>query len=301
MLSIDPKELAVPQLHSYLLSAVGPRPIAFASTVDKEGKPNLSPFSFFNVFSSNPPILIFSPARRARDNSTKHTLQNVYEIKEVVINVVDYAIVQQMNLASAEYAKGVNEFTKSGLTPIASEIVKPSRVKESPVQFECKVKEVVELGQDGGAGNLIISEILKMHISESILDKEGKIDANKIDLVGRMGGALYCRASGNALFSIHKPSRNLGIGVDAIPEKIRLSTVLTGNDLGILGSIPALPTAVEIDSIKEQPEIQEILKRYQNDEESLEYHLHKYAQELIQEGRVTDAWKSLLVESLTIK
>ncbi len=205
-MKIDPKSTPTAKLHGYLLGAIGPRPIAFASTIDEHGVPNLSPFSFFNVFSANPPIAIFSPARRGRDNTTKHTFENAKLNREVVINVVNYDLVEQMSLSSTEYGAGVDEFIKAGLTPVPSELIQPFRVKESPVQFECKVKEVVELGQEGGAGNLIICEIVMIHIDESILDDDGRIDQHKIDLVGRLGGNWYVRASGNALFEIAKPT-----------------------------------------------------------------------------------------------
>ena len=236
-MKINPKDIPVPQLHGYLLGAVGPRPIAFASTIDSEGNPNLSPFSFFNVFSANPPILIFSPARRGRDNTTKHTYENVKEVAEVVINVVNYDIVEQMSLSSTEYPKGVNEFIKAGFTPLESETIKPLRVKESPIQFECRVNEVVELGDGGGAGNLVICEVLMIHIKDEVLDSNGKIDQKKIDLVGRMGGNWYCHANGDALFEVEKPLATLGIGIDNIPEDIRNSSILTGNDLGKLGKL----------------------------------------------------------------
>jgi len=231
MLTIDPAQIPTTKLHGYLLSAIAPRPIAFASTIDGSGNPNLSPFSFFNVFSANPPILIFSPARRVRDNTTKHTLENVNEIKEVVINVVNHAIVQQMSLSSTEYAKGVNEFEKAGFTMLPSEIVKPFRVAESPVQFECKVNEIVSLGTEGGAGNLIICEVLKLHISEEVLDENQTIVQEKLDLVARAGGSYYSRAK-NGFFEIPKPLATLGVGVDQIPEIIRNSNILTGNNLG---------------------------------------------------------------------
>jgi flavin reductase (DIM6/NTAB) family NADH-FMN oxidoreductase RutF len=245
MITIDPKSIETAKLQGYLQSSVGPRPIAFASTMDAKGNPNLSPFSFFNVFSANPPILIFSPARRVRDNSIKHTLINAEATREVVINVVNYDIVQQTSLASTEYADGVDEFVKSGLTPIASEVVKPFRVKESPVQFECKVTQIIPLGTEGGAGNLILCEVLRIHIDESILDENGAIDQHKIDLVSRLGGNWYSR-SNQGLFEVPKPLSTLGIGVDAIPDFIKESPVFDGNDLGILGNIEALPTKEEV-------------------------------------------------------
>lgn len=252
MLSLIPEELAVPKLHQLLLGSVGPRPICFASTVDANGNRNLAPFSFFNVFSANPPILVFSPARSGRTGESKHTHDNVKEVPEVVINVVTYDMVHQMSLASSPYAKGVDEFVKTGFTPLDSDMVKPARVKESPVQLECKVQEVVELGQNGGAGNLIICKVVKMHIDERVLNESGQIDQRKIDLVARMGGDWYCRAHGEALFELVKPLTNCGIGVDALPEHIRLSHTLTGNDLGKLGNIEELPSEEWMREIKIQ-------------------------------------------------
>ena len=293
MLTLDPAELETPVLHSYLLSAVAPRPIAFASTVDEEGNPNLSPFSFFNVFSANPPIAIFSPARRVRNNTTKHTLENAKLTKEVVINVVNYDIVQQMSLSSTEYGDGVNEFQKAGLTPIASDVVKPFRVKESPVQLECKVREVVELGNEGGAGNLVICEVVRVHVSEEVLDENGKIDTQKIDLVARMGGDWYCRAHGEALFEVAKPLRTLGIGVDQIPTDVRNSTILTGNDLGMLGNVEEIPDETEVNDYKLM-ELSDLFMEHQDEAEILERKLHEIAHELLAQGRVTDAWKTLL-------
>ncbi len=241
MLTINPKKIPVPKLHHYLLGSVGPRPIAFASTIDKEGNRNLAPFSFFNVFSANPPILVFSPARSGRTNTTKNTYDNVKEVSEVVINVVSYDMVHQMSLTSSPFEAGVDEFIKSGFTPISSETIRPFRVKESPVQIECEVLEVKELGQNGGAGNLVICEVKRIHISESVLDESNMVDQKKIDLVSRMGGNWYCRADGNSMFEVDKPITTIGIGVDALPEKIRLSNSLTGNDLGILGNMQELP------------------------------------------------------------
>lgn len=246
MLTLDPKELPIPKLHHYLLGAVGPRPIAFASTIDSEGNLNLAPFSFFNVFSANPPILIFSPARSGRTGETKNTHDNVKEVAEVVINVVSHDMVHQMSLTSSPYPKGVSEFTKAGFTPVASETVKPFRVKESPVQFECKVLEVKELGQKGGAGNLVICEVQRIHINEAVLDENGMIDQTKIDLVARMGGNFYCRAHGDSLFEVDKPITTIGVGVDSLPENIRLTNLLTGNDLGQLGNLLELPSAEQI-------------------------------------------------------
>lgn len=257
-MKFTPSELKTSQFHQYLLGAISPRPICFASTIDSDGQANLSPFSFFNVFGSKPPILIFSPARRVRDNTIKHTLENCIETKEVVINMVNYAIVQQMSLSSCEYPKGVSEFEKSGLTPIASEFVKPFRVKESPVQFECKVLEVKETGSEGGAGNLIICEVLMMHINDDVLNEHQQIDPHKIDLVARMGGDYYCRASGDAVFEVAKPNLNLGIGIDALPTHIKHSKLLTGNHLGQLAnstSIPEVNVDFSIDATKNPEEV----------------------------------------------
>ncbi|MFZ0488725.1 MAG: flavin reductase family protein [Salegentibacter sp.] len=290
MLSITPGEVSTGKLHQYLLGAVGPRPIAFASTVDAEGRPNLSPFSFFNVFSANPPILIFSPARRGRDNTVKHTYNNVKATKEVVINIVNYDIVQQMSLSSTEYAEGVNEFEKSGLTMLKSDLVKPARVAESPVQFECKVNEVVELGENGGAGNLVICEVLRMHIKEDILDETGHIDQHKIDQVARMGGNWYSRAN-LGLFEVPKPLSTLGIGVDSIPKEIKESHVLTGNDFGKLGNVEALPTATDIaEFLKADPEAAELVKSQDLDK------IHSQAQKFLKEDRAGEAWKILLAK-----
>ena len=240
-MKIDPKEVSLGKLHNTLLGSVGPRPIAFASTIDKDGNRNLSPFSFFNVFSANPPIAIFSPAKSGRTNTQKDTYNNVKEVPECVINIVNYPIVQQMSLSSTAYGPEVDEFVKAGLTAIPSEMVRPFRVKESPVQMECIVKEVVELGTEGGSGNLVICEIKLIHIDDAILNEEGTIDQHKIDLVGRMGGDYYVRANGDALFEVPKPIRQKGIGVDALPDAIKNSSILTGNDLGMLGNVEELP------------------------------------------------------------
>ena len=247
MLTLDPKELPIPKLHHYLLGSIGPRPIAFASTVDAEGNRNLAPFSFFNVFSANPPILIFSPARSGRTNTTKNTHDNVKEVAEVVINVVNYDMVHQMSLASSPFEAGVDEFVKAGFTPIASDTIRPFRVKESPVQIECKVIEVKELGQNGGAGNLVICEVQKIHFDEGVLDENQMVDQQKIDLVSRMGGNWYCRANDASMFEVDKPITTIGIGVDTLPEKIRTSDQLTGNDLGILGNMENIPTDEQIE------------------------------------------------------
>jgi flavin reductase (DIM6/NTAB) family NADH-FMN oxidoreductase RutF len=247
MLTLDPKELPIPKLHHYLLGSIGPRPIAFASTVDAEGNRNLAPFSFFNVFSANPPILIFSPARSGRTNTTKNTHDNVKEVAEVVINVVNYDMVHQMSLASSPFEAGVDEFVKAGFTPIASDTIRPFRVKESPVQIECKVLEVKELGENGGAGNLVICEVQKIHIDERVLDENQMVDQQKIDLVSRMGGNWYCRANDASMFEVDKPITTIGVGVDSLPTKIRTSSHLSGNDLGILGNMESIPTEEQIE------------------------------------------------------
>lgn len=283
MLKINPQEVSMGKLHNYLLGSVGPRPIAFASTVDKDGNRNLSPFSFFNVFSAAPPIAIFSPAKSGRTNTQKNTYENIKETMEVVINVVNYDIVQQMSLSSTAYAKEVDEFVKAGLTPIPSEMVKPFRVKESPVHLECKVKEVIELGDQGGSGNLIISEIVLVHINEAILNEEGVIDQRKIDLVGRMGGDYYVRARGEALFEVPKPVRNLGIGIDQLPERIRNSKILTGNDLGMLGNVEALPSDEAISKYAAEHSIPETWEEKE-----------KVAQKLLKENKIEEAWLVLL-------
>lgn len=294
MLSFEPKEKRTGELHAYLLSAVAPRPICFASTIDKNGNVNLSPFSFFNVFGSNPPIAIFSPARRVRDNSIKHTLENVLEVPEVVINMVNYNIVQQMSLSSIEYPKGVNEFIKSGLTPIPSDLIKPPRVAESPVQFECRVKEVKETGTEGGAGNLIICEIVKVHVQDAVLNEKGMIDQHKIDLVARAGGDWYVRASGNALFEVEKPNLKMGIGVDNIPASIRNSDILTGNDLGKLGNCERIPSEEECREFADSEGLEALCKEFGYSPGELGIHKHHFAHRLLELNRVNDAWMVLL-------
>ena len=288
-MKIDPKELSVAQMHAYLLGAVAPRPIAFASTIDGAGNVNLSPFSYFNVFSANPPILVFSPANRGRDNTTKHSLENVLEVPEVVINIVNHPMVEQMSLASTEYAKGVNEFIKSGLTEAVSEKVRPPRVKESPASFECRVREVKSLGNEGGAGNLVICEVLLVHISDGILDENQRVDPYKLDAVARMGGSYYCHAQGESVFEIPKPLTTKGIGVDQIPEVIRNSTVLTGNNLGRLGNTESLPGREEVAAYGQRQEVKAALHGHT----SIEY-LHKKAQEVLEKGDINEAWLLLL-------
>lgn len=288
---IIPGEIKTGLLHSYLLGAVAPRPICFASTLDSEGTPNLAPFSFFNVFGSNPPILVFSPARRVRDNTVKHTLENIYATKEVVVNVVNYDMVQQTNLASCEYPKGVDEFVKAGFTPLASEFVKPFRVKESPAQLECKVLQVIETGQNGGAGNLIICEIVCMHIDDRVLNEDAKIDPHKIDLVARMGGDFYCRASGSAVFDVHKPNLELGVGIDMLPAGIRNSAILTGNNLGMLGNSTNIPIVGEM---LYDDRLTEIMREYETDDKGRRDALHTYAKELLDRHEIDKAWQVLL-------
>jgi|SRR5690554_294416 len=288
MISIDPKEVAPAKVQAYLQGAVGPRPIALASTIDQNGTPNLSPFSFFNVFSSNPPILVFSPARRVRNNTVKHTLINAQNTKEVVISVVNYQIVQQVSLASTEYPDGVNEFIKSGLTPLESDVVKPFRVAESPVQFECKVNDIIALGDGGGAGNLVICEVVKIHINEEVLDENGAIDQYKIDLVSRMGGNWYSRAN-KGLFEVPKPLVTLGVGVDQVPDFIKNSGVFSGNDLGMLGNIEVLPTQDEITTfVNETFEAKVVLSSDDTDK------IYIKAKEYLAKEQVLEAWKLLL-------
>jgi flavin reductase (DIM6/NTAB) family NADH-FMN oxidoreductase RutF len=293
MQSIDPKAIPVPHLHQLLLGAIGPRPIAFASTVDAEGNDNLAPFSFFNVFSANPPILIFSPARNGRTNTTKDTYNNVKAIPEVVINVVNYDIVHQMSLASSPFPAGVSEFTKAGFTPLLSETIRPKRVAESPVQLECKVIEVKELGDQGGAGNLVICEVLRMHIHEGVLDENGKIDQHKIDLVSRMGGNWYCRADQHAMFEIQKPITTIGIGFDRLPEDLRQSTVLTGNDLGQLAGIEEIPNETDVNEYK-LLELSDLFLSLEDAPAELEVALHRRAKELLTENKLEEAWLTLL-------
>lgn len=282
--SIDPNSISQQELHGYLLSAVAPRPICFASTIDKDGNVNLSPFSYFNLFSVNPPIMIFSPSRRGRDNTTKHTLENVLEVKETVINIVNYDMVEQMSLSSTEYDDGVNEFVKAGFTQVPSDKVQPPRVGEAPVAFECVVDKVIALGEGPGAGNLVLAKVVQIHVKKAYLDAEGNLDTPKLDLVARMGGNWYCRANGDALFEIPKPIRTKGIGVDMLPEAVRNSSVLTGNNLGRLGNLEQLPTKRLIGEIAEHAEVKSILKGTKNTSE-----IHKLAKKWLEEGKTEDA------------
>lgn len=288
MQSFDPKDLETGKLHGYLLSAVAPRPIAFASTVDVDGKPNLSPFSFFNVFSANPPILIFSPARRVRNNSVKHTLENVEATKEVVINVVNFDLVQQASLSSTEYEKGINEFEKAGLTMLKSDLVKPFRVAESPIQLECKVNQIIKLGTEGGAGNLVICEVVKLHIAKDVLDDHESIDQEKLDLVARAGGDYYSRAK-NGFFKVPKPLRTVGIGIDAMPDDIKNSMIFTGNDLGMLGNIEAFPTDEAIAEF-----LKSVGEHHAGIIEMTHREKHLLARNYLSYGDVESAWKVLL-------
>lgn len=288
MLSINPKEISPVKLQSYLQTAVSPRPIAFASTMDDDGNPNLSPFSFFNVFSSNPPILIFSPARRVRNNTIKHTLINAQDTSEVVINIVNFDMVQQMSLSSTEYPEGVNEFIKAGFTMLPSDIIAPYRVAESPVQFECIVNDIIALGTEGGAGNLVICEVVKIHIHESVLDENQMIDQYKIDVISRLGGNWYSRAN-EGLFEVEKPLNTLGIGVDMIPNFIKESGYFDGNDLGKLGNIETIPNEEEITIfVKENFEVKAVLS---SDDFDTKF---KKAKEYLDNNQVLNAWKLLL-------
>ena len=286
MLTVNPKKVSTPHFHAHLLGAITPRPIAFASTVDKAGRINLSPFSFFNCFGANPPLLIFSPARRGRDNTTKHTYENVLEVPEVVINVVNYAMVQQTSLASTEYPKGVNEFRKAGFTEVPSVMITPPRVGEAPVAMECKVIQVIQTGNTGGAGNLVICQVLLMHIREEVLDEQGLIDPFKLDAVARLGRDWYCRVQGNAIFKVPRPTDKTGIGIDQLPEKIRNSGILTGNDLGLLATVEKIPHEVSNELLQDN--------RLQAARQKGQDSLHKLAQQYLMEGKVTEAWKVLL-------
>ena len=288
MLTVNPKEIPSSQLHGYLLGSVTPRPIAFASTIDKDGNVNLSPFSFFNCFGYNPPLLIFSPARRGRDNTTKHTYENVLEVQEVVINIVSYSMVQQMSLASTEYPKGINEFEKAGFTAVPSTLIKPPRVAEAPVSMECNVLQIVPTGTEGGAGNLVICEVILMHIKEEVLDAQGKIDPFKLDAVARLGGDWYCRVQGDAIFKVPKPLDRLGIGVDRIPASIRYSKILTGNDLGLLGNIERLPDITNVQDFMANYPIEQALQAGEDA-------VHTMARIFLSEGKTEEAWKILLL------
>lgn len=291
-MTIDLKELKPAEKQYYLQHVIAPRPICFASTVDNDGKVNLSPFSFFNLFSSNPPIVVFSPSRRVRDNTTKHTLENLKVVPEVVINIVDYSMVQQVSLSSCEYPKDINEFIKAGFTEEPSSIVRPPMVKESKVKMECGVKEIKSLGDEGGAGNLVICEVLRLHIDDSLLDENKKIDRARLDLVARLGGDWYCRVTEESLFKVAKPNTQLGIGVDALPDTIRKSNILSGNNLGQLGNVHEQPV---IDPSFDDPHVKQIIQYYSVNPEEMEKELHSYAKKLLEQEKVADAWQVLLV------
>ncbi|MGB3780262.1 MAG: flavin reductase family protein [Tunicatimonas sp.] len=293
---IDPQQFTTSEFYQYMIEAVVPRPIALASTVDAEGRVNLSPYSFFNAVSSNPPVLIFSPVNRTRDNTSKHTLDNVQTHAEVVINIVNYAVAEQMSLTSTEYERGVDEFVKAGLTPLPSERVRPPRVAECPVAFECRVQQVIPLGSEGGAGHLVVCEILLAHVSEAVLDEEQRIDPHKLDAIGRMGGSLYCRASGDALFEIARPVREKGIGVDQLPTAIRESNVLTGSDLAQLANVAQVPDATDLQAHADEPRISRTWRLYSLTPESLPEKMHELAQGFLRQGKVMEAWAALLKE-----
>lgn len=292
--SIDPTQVPTADFHALLLGGVAPRPIAFASTVDAQGRVNLSPFSFFNCFSAKPPVLVFSPARRVRDNTTKHTLENALATRQVVINIGHFGIVEQLSLASVEYPEGVDEFVKSGLTPVKSEKIAPPRVAECHVAFECEVDDVIHLGHEGGAGNLVICRVVMAHVHEQVLDANGKIDPFKMDYISRLGGDWYARIIPESLFEVPKPVRTIGIGYDQLPAHIRQSSVLTGNNLGRLGNVEQLPTGEDIELFRTDALLAYTLHKPGQTPENLALELHKLAQQLLAQTKVTEAWKVLL-------
>lgn len=295
MKTIIPSEIAIKDLHQFIVGSIAPRPIAFASTINADGVANLAPYSFFNAFSSNPPILVFSSNRRVKGNTTKDTLHNVFENGEVVINVVNYDIVQQMALASISYPSDVSEFDKSGLTPIPSQFVKPMRVKESPVQYECKVREIITLGEHGGAGHLIVCDVLCIHINENVIDDRNRIDPNKLDLVGRLGRAYYVRASGDALFTVAQDQEVIALGFDKLPKHIAQSPVLTGGELGFIAGLLQFPTAEEIKTAIDTDEhLQTILKSNVAQSTDLQQQLHTYARTFIHQHQHEQAFKILM-------
>lgn len=290
----DPNQLTVPQRQYYLQHIIAPRPICFASTIDKQGNVNLSPFSFFNLFSSNPPIVIFSPSRRVRDNTIKHTLENVKEVPEVVINIVTYEMVQQVSLASCEFGKEVNEFIKAGFTAEPASMVKPPMVKESMAKLECRVNEIKPLGTDAGAGNLVICEVLKIHINDSLLDENLKIDQRNIHHVARLGADWYCKVDASTLFEVAKPNTKLGIGIDALPAVIRQSHILTANNLGQLANVHELPT---IDAAFDDPHLKQIIQYYSVNPDDMDKEIHNYAKKLLDQGKISEAWQVLLSDT----
>jgi flavin reductase (DIM6/NTAB) family NADH-FMN oxidoreductase RutF len=287
----DLKDLTIPEKQYYLQHCIAPRPICFASTIDKAGNVNLSPFSFFNLFSTNPPIVVFSPSRRGRDNTTKHSYQNVLEVPEVVINIVDYDMVQQVSLSSCEFPKEVNEFTKAGFTEEPATLVKPPMVKESKVKLECKVLEVKPLGTEGGAGNLVICEVMRMHIDDSLLDANKKMDQRKLNHVARLGGDWYCVVNENNLFQVEKPNTQLGIGIDALPVSVRNSKILSGNNLGQLGNVHEYPI---IDAAYDDSHLKQIIQYFSVSPDEMEKELHLHAKKLLELGKVKEAWQVLL-------
>lgn len=293
MLTLNLKELKPADAQNYLQHAIAPRPICFASTIDEAGNVNLSPFSFFNLFSSNPPIVIFSPARRVRDNTTKHSLENVLEVPEVVINIVDYDMVQQASLASCEFPKEVNEFIKAGFTMEKASMVSPPMVKESKVKLECKILEVKALGTEGGAGNLVICEVLCMHIDESILDENNKIDQTKLHHVARLGGDWYAKIDASNLFKVAKPNTQLGIGIDALPESIQKSGILTGNHLAQLANVNEMPF---VDPTFNDDKLKNIIQYFSINPDDMDKELHRYAKEFLDAGKVNEAWQILLAD-----
>ena len=288
---INFSELNTMEKQQWLQSAIAPRPICFASTIDAAGNQNLAPFSFFNLFSSNPPVVVFSPSRRGRDNTLKHTLENVLEVPEVVINMVDFDMVQQMSLASCEFPKGVDEFVKAGFTKTAASMVKPAMVAEAKIQLECKVLEVKSLGAQAGAGQLVIAEVLCMHVADTVIGKDGKIDQHQLHLVARLGGDWYCRVESSNMFHVNKPNTQLGIGIDSLPEGIRNSAILTGNHLGLLGNVHDLP---EVNPAYEDDRLKSIIQYYSVNPHEMEKELHHYAAELLNSNHVDAAWQVLL-------
>jgi flavin reductase (DIM6/NTAB) family NADH-FMN oxidoreductase RutF len=290
-MTADIKDLTPVEKQYYLQHVIGPRPICFASTVDQAGRVNLSPFSFFNMFSSQPPVVVFSPSRRIRDNTIKHTLENVREVPEVVINIVDYDMVQQMSLASCDFPKGVNEFVKAGFTELPATLVKPPRVKESKVNLECKVLEIKVLGNEGGAGNLVICEVLMIHIADQLLDENKKIDQRKLHHVARLGGDWYCKVDASNLFQVEKPNVKLGIGIDSLPASIQQSKVLTGNNLGQLANVYELPV---VDAAFSDDRLKNIIQYFSINPADMETELHRYAKELLDSGKLREAWQVLL-------
>jgi flavin reductase (DIM6/NTAB) family NADH-FMN oxidoreductase RutF len=291
MKTIFLKDSSMAEVQHYLQTAVAPRPICFASTIDKAGNINLSPFSFFNLFSYNPPVVVFSPVRRGRDNTTKHTLENIAEVPEVVINIVTYDMVQQMSLASCEFAKDVNEFEKAGFTMEAATMVTPPMVKQSKIKLECIVTEIKPLGEQGGAGNLIIATVQVVHIAEDVLTSDGKIDQTKLQLVARLGGDWYCKVDESNLFKVEKPNTKLGIGIDALPNSIKNSSILTGNNLGQLANVSLLPL---VDPAFYDDTLKNIIQYYAINPDEMENELHIYASQLLNEGKVNEAWQVLL-------